>query len=121
MFYDSPSLQYILRVLPNGAGLEAGLEEIITARPVCITENTSKKRKKSSESALGEGLSAVAKALATILQISFTEKPEEDVFKKYELTNRITDTVQKLMNLERLITGRKQESKFGKIVIILKF
>ena len=105
VFYGSPALEAIVRALPKGFGVEAGLDEISEAR-VSADSSERKKRKVSTDTLIADGLAQMAKAVSVLVEVNFNERKENNVsskFDEFDISDRIAGIVSKLMALEATI------------------
>ena len=105
VFYGRPALEAIVRALPKGCGVKAGLDEISEAR-VSAYSSERKKRKFSTDTLIADGLAQMAKAGSAPVEVNFNERKENNVsgkFDEFDISDRIACTVSKLMALEATI------------------
>ena len=94
----TPSLHYVVRTLLGDARVEEGIEEV--AAYDFAMNITPAKRKLSSADALSSGMQAYVKLTAAPITISDASEGRNEVFKEFEISNRMADTVENLMKLE---------------------
>ena len=105
VFYGCPALEAIVRALPKGCGVEAGLDEISEAR-VSADSSERKKRKVSTDTLIADGLAQMAKAVSDPVEVNFNDRKENNVsgkFDELDIRDRIAGTVSTLMALKATI------------------
>jgi len=126
VFYKSPSIDYVKRMLPEDDQIEYGISDHDNLR--AGDSIRSRKRKAENSSDISGHLDAIAKSLSLPVQLMDSSKvpppkASNSLFHEYEKSDRIADTVGKLMSLEaNIITSIKEaeESDNHEYSVILK-
>jgi len=112
VFYKSPSIDYVKRMLPEDDQIEYGISDHDNLR--AGDSIRSRKRKAENSSDISGHLDAIAKSLSLPVQLMDSSKvpppkASNSLFHEYEKSDRIADTVGKLMSLEaNIITSIKE-------------
>lgn len=125
VFFDSPSLEYVVRIIPSDARVEEGIEGIDGLRN--DDPPMERPRKKSSASILNAGLEAIAKSLATPIPLgaqgSTIASGTGKAFEQFDISDRMANTVDKLMDLETTLLAKisaAQESQNSSYADVLQ-
>eukprot|EP00171_Calliarthron_tuberculosum_P004659 IDg4659t1 len=125
VFIDSPSLEFVVRIIPSDARVEEGIQGIDGLRN--DGPPMERRRKQSSASVLNAGLQALAKSIATPIpfgtQGSTVASGTDKAFEQFDISDRMANTVDKLMELETTLLVKicaAQESQNSTYADILK-
>lgn len=113
VFFKSPALEYVVRVIPVDAQVDQGIGDQDTYAALDITRPNRRKLSRSAD--ISYQLGAIAKSLEAPVHITSGDDPfltadTRSKLQEYETTSKMADTVEKLMGLENKLLTRIKEA-----------